>query len=561
MAFSTRAGSLSVHQVAAIPAIAALFLLLLSTACRQQSDYLGKIEAPSENVFRFINGAEPEYLDPGMITANTDERIASLMFEGLLKKDPKTLESVAGIATRWERSPDGLTYTFYLRSDILWSDGRRVTAHDFVYSWTRVLDPQTASPFSSIVYPIRNGERFNKGELKDPTQLGVRALDDFTLVVELENPLPYFLHLVSNFTFYPVPRWVVEEYGDKWTRPENVVGNGAFLLTEHRTNDRIVLERNPLYYDAEKVRLDRIIAYPVVDVYTAVNLYEAGYVDWVVGNSVPPEFTPYMKDRYRDFFSYPQVASYYYAFNVTRPPLDNRLVRQALAMAIDRRSLTDDLLRGGQIPGPNFVPLGLQGYESPPGLEYNPARAAELLAEAGYPNGQGFPELEVTFNTLAAHRKIAETIQQMWAVNLNISIRLHNEEWAAFLKSRQNLEHEIARAGWIADFPDPAAFLDLLETGNANNDSGWSNEGYDRLMTASRKETDPTQRYDLMRQAEAILLEEVPVMPLYTYGVNSLKKPYVKGIHLNSMDLHPLTKVCIDRDWRERSGPEDAACD
>lgn len=528
--------------------------LLAAAGCRQQNEYFGKIDPPQENVFRFNNSAEPEYLDPGLMAADTDERIASALFEGLARKDPKTLEPRPGMAERWEVSPDGLTYTFFLRHDAQWSDGRPVTAHDFVYSWTRVLEPKTASQYASQLYPIVNGEDFNQGRLKDASQLGVKARDDYTLEVRLRDPVPYFLHLASFFTLYPVPRWVVEKYGADWTKPENIVGNGPFRLVEHRINDRIVMERNPRYYNASQVRLDRVIAYAVVDSYTAINLYESGRVDWLVSNSVPPDFVPYMQGRFRDFSSTTHLASYFYSFNVTRPPFDNVLVRRALSKAVDRRAITNDLLRGGQIPGSNFVPAGLPGYQSPPGPDYDPQEAARLLAEAGYPGGKGFPEMELSFNTLEAHRKVAETIQQMWLKNLNIHVRLHNEEWASFIKTRRNLEHDIARNGWIADYPDPAAFIDLMESTNGNNDTGWKNPEYDHLLALSRQETDPARRFDLLRQAEAILLREVPVLPIYTYAVNSLTKPYVRGMYPTPLDVHPLNEVWIDHDW---SAPSD----
>ncbi len=538
-----------------------LALTLLLASCRRESEYFGKTDPPEENVFRFNNGAEPEYLDPGMMTANTDERIAAMLFEGLTQKDPRTLQPMPGIAERWEIAPDGLTYTFFLRRGAQWSDGHTVTAHDFVYAWTRVLDPKTASAFASILYPILNAEQFNQGKLKDRSQVGVEALDNYTLRVRLQDPVPYFLYLTTFFTLYPVPSWIVEKHGADWTRPEHVVGNGAFRLIEHRINDRIVLEKNPRYYNAAQVRLDRVIAYAVVDLYTAINLYESGEVDWMPSNSVPSDFVPHMQGRFRDYSSTPQLASYYFTINTTHPPFDNRLVRRALALAIDRRAITDELLRGGQIPGSNFVPVGLPGYQSPPGPDYNPQEAARLLAEAGYPGGKGFPEMELSFNTLETHKRIAEAMQQMWEKNLGIRIRLHNEEWASFIKTRQNKEHDIARQGWIADYPDPAAFLDLMESTNGNNDTGWKNAKYDALMTASRKETDPFRRIELLQQAESIVLDELPVLPLYSYSVNTLLKPYVKGIYPTSLDMHPLNEVCIDRRWRERGDSPDGHCE
>ena len=535
--------------------------VLLSTAgCNKEGIYFGKIDPPTENEFRFNNETEPEYIDPGLLTGQPDDRIASMLFEGLTTKHPKTLEALPGVAERWEISADGLTYIFHLRRDARWTDGRPVTAPDFVYSWTRVLDPRTAARFASQLYHIANGEEFNQGRISDPGRLGVKALDNHTLLVQLRQPVSFFLYLTSHATLYPVPRERVEQYGADWTAPGNIVGNGAFRLVEHRTHDRFVLERNPLYWDAKNVRLQRIVAYSIDDSYTASNMYESGRIDWVAG-SLPPEYISYMRGRFRDFQSDPFLATYYYSYNVTRPPFNNPLVRRALAMAVDRRAITDELLRGGQIPTAHFIPVGFPDYHSPAGPEYDPQQAARLLAEAGYPNGEGFPPVSIFFNTLDLHQKTAESIQQMWTKNLNIRVSLRSEEWASFLKSRSNLEFDIARNGWIADYPDPTAFAELLQSTNENNDTGWSNPEYDRLLALSRGETDPLQRFGLLQKAEAIVLRELPVLPLYTYARDMLIKPYVRGIYATSLDMHPLNSVCIDRKWRERGASENGACD
>ena len=536
-------------------------LALLSVGCRTESEYFGKVEPPPDNVFRFNNGAEPEYLDPGLMIADTDIRMAMLLFEGLTRSHPQTLELLPGAAERWQISPDKVTYTFFLRRDNPWSDGRPVTAHDFVYSWTRVLDPKTAARYASFLYYIVNGEEFNQGNLDDPSQLGIRALDDYTLEVRLRQPVPYFLYLTSYVTFYPIPAEVVETHGVRWTQPDHIVSNGPFLLTEHRVHDKFVLRKNPRYWNKSRVHMDQIIAYSIDDNYTSANMYESGRLDWLPQGRLPAEYVPHMRDRFRDFHSDPFLGIYYYAFNVTRPPLDNPLVRRALSMAVDRSAITNELLRGGQIPSAHFIPLGFPDYQSPPGPEYNPEQAARLLATAGYPDGKGFPVLELLFNTVESHRRIAESIQQMWTKHLNIRVTLRNEEWASFLKSIDNGQFDIARQGWIADYPDPMAFAELLESRNGNNDTGWKNPNYDRLLAMAVKEQDPVQRIGLLRKSEELLLTEMPVLPIYTYANNSLIKPYVKGIFPSPMDKHLVHEVCIDRRWRERGDSEDGACD
>lgn len=535
-----------------------LTLLITTAACQRRSEYFGKIDPPQENVFRFNNGAEPEYVDPGLMSGQPDFRVAGMLFEGLTVTDWKTMQAVPGVAERWEISADKLTYTFHLRRNAPWSDGQPVTARDFVYSWTRVLDPKTAAVYASQLFHIVNAQEFNQGKLKDPSQIGFRALDDYTFEVRLRNPVPYFLFLVSFLRcMMPVRADVIEKYGMHWTDPAHIVGNGPFLLVEHRTNLKFEFVRNPRYWDKDRVRLERVIAYTNDDLATSANMYEAGMVDWLPSGDFPPEYVPYMRNRFRDLRSLPFLAIYFYSVNVTRPPLNNRLVRQALSMAIDRRALTDDLLRKGDLPGAHFVPLGFANYQSPPGPEYNPQKAAELLAQAGFPNGQGFPSLEISFNTSESHKKIAEAIQQMWAKNLNIHVMVHNEEWATFLKNRRTLDYDVAREGWIGDYPDPSAFLDLLESTNGNNDTGWKNQDYDRLLALAREESDPARRMELFQRAETMVLDHSPVLPIYTYASNSLIKPYMRGFYPSPLDEYPVDRLWIDRDWRKHRGLEE----
>lgn len=535
----------------------ALGLLLSVAGCQQQSEYFGAVDPPPGNVFRFNNGAEPEYIDPGLATGQPDDRAIRLLFEGLTRIDQATLRPKPGVAERWELSPDQRAYTFYLRKNAVWSDGTPVTARDFVYAWTRVLDPKTAARYASHLYHLVNGQEFNEGKIKDPSQIGVRALDDYTLAVRLRQPVPYFLYLTSFYTLFPVPAHAIEKYGTGWTEVDHIVGNGPFRLVEHRSRDKFEFVRNSKYWNAASVRLERIVAYAVDDNYTSANLYKAGVVDWLPSGNFPPEYVPYLKERFRDIRTLPFLSIYYYTINVTRPPLNNPLVRRALSMALDRRAITDELLRGGQIPGAHFVPLGFPEYHSPPGPEYNPEEAARLLAQAGYPNGTGFPRLEILFNTLDVHRKIAEAIQQIWAKTLHIQVSLRNEEWASYLKSRNELNYDIARAAWVADYPDPSTFTDLLESTNGNNTTGWKNPAYDRLLSLARQETDPLRRMGILQRSETLLLQEIPVLPIYTYASNNLIKPYVRGFRPSPTEQFPLEELWIDYQWKEHPDRED----
>ena len=527
----------------------AALAVLAAAGCRR-SEYFGSVEPPESNVFRFNVGPEPEFLDPGMSTGLYDSRIEVLLFEGLTAKNPATLLPRPGMAERWDISPDGRIYTFHLRADALWSDGHPVTAQDFVYSWTRVLTPATGARYAGYLYPIVNAAEFNQGKITDPSQLGFRALDEHTLEVRLNDPVPYFLFLAGFSTFYPVPRAAIERYGEHWTDPDHIVTNGPFLLVEHRIHDRIVVERNPKYWNRQEVRTERIIAYTVDDFRTATNMYKAGMVDWLPFPSVPPEFLPYMRGRYKDLFTYPQIALMYYGLNTTRPPLDNVLVRRALSLAIDRGAITEGLLRGGETPTDHFVPAGFPGYPPPPAPAYDPEQAKKLLAEAGYPHGQGFPALEIMIPP--DRRPVAEAAQQMWAKNLNIHVTIQSEEFSSWLKRWDRVDYIIAATRWIGDYLDPSTFTDLMESTNGNNNTNYNSPAYDGLQAQARLELDPVKRLQILQRGEALIFQDTPVIPLYMLSANELVKPYVRGIHPATWDVLPLNHVWIDREWNRR---------
>jgi oligopeptide transport system substrate-binding protein len=526
----------------------ALAVALVASAC-QRSEYFGNTTPPDDNIFRFNVGPEPEYLDPALSTALYDARVEVLLFEGLTAKDPETLQPRPGMAERWDLSPDGRIYTFHLRRDALWSDATPVTAQDFVYSWTRVLDPKTGSRYAYYLYPVLNAQPFNEGKLKDPAQLGLRAVDDKTLEVRLREPVPYFLYLANHSSYYPVPRWAIERYGDHWTDPGHIVTNGPFLLREHRIHDRIVVDRNPNYWNRQEVRIGRVIAFSVDDGHTATNMYEAGMVDWLPYPSVPPEFLPSIRGRFRDLETFTQFALAYYCFNVTRPPLDNVMVRRALSLAIDRRAITDGQLRGGEVPTGSFVPSGFPGYPQPSAPVYDPKQARDLLAQAGFPDGRGFPSFEIL--TPPDRRATAEAVQQFWATNLNIHVKVHSEEYASFLKRWDHRDYDISSNRWIGDYLDPSTFTDLMESTSGNNNTGWKNAEYDRLLAAARVELDPGKRLEIFERGQEILLREQPVAPIYIMAANELVKPYVKGIYPATWDVLPLNHVWIDHEWQQ----------
>lgn len=511
--------------------------------------YFGDTTPPPGQVFTFNNGAEPEHLDPAVMSGQPDGRIARLVFEGLCTADPQTLEPRPGQAARWELSDDRLTYTFHLRPGLTWADGTPLTAQDFLWSWRRVLSPATGSRYASFLYAVKNAEAFNKRELADSTQVGLAAPDDSTFVVTLAQPTPYFLELTTFYTTLPTPRHVIEKLGDGWEHALRLVGNGPFKIVEWKSKDRYVLVPNERYWNRPAVKLDKILALPIEELSTATNLYKAGAIDWNPSGYVPKQVIPFVKDK-KDFAGGPYHAIYFYSIVVTRKPFTDVWVRRALNAATDRESIARYVLKNTVPAWGNMTPMGYEGYTQPPGLKYDPAYARECLAKAGYPGGKGFPKIEILFNTSEDHRRIAEALQAMWKRDLGIPVALSNQEWASYLAATNAREYDVARRSWIGDFRDPMTFLDLWVSGSGNNRTGWSDPRYDALIRQATTETDPARRLELLAEAESILLVDGPVIPVYHYTQSALVKPYVRGIHSTLLDVHPLTEVRIDHGGR-----------
>lgn len=385
--------------------------------------------------------------------------------------------------------------------------------------------------------------------LFDFNHVGIKVVDDRTLEMTLNHPVPYFLQIIGFFPMMPVPRHCVEKYGyPDWTKPENLVCNGPFLLKYRRIRDRIRLEKNPLYWDRDNVRLQTVDVLAVESAITGLNLYLTGAADWipVVPNEVVGEL---LRQKRPDFQPAPYLAVEYYVVNTQRPPLDDPRVRRALALAINKEEIIARILQTGQQPALSFVPTSISNYipyEPPQMPPYDPAMARKLLAEAGYPGGKGFPKLEILYNTHESHQAIAELIQAQWKRNLGINIRLQNQDWARYLASRRQGEFWLARAGWIADYIDPNTFLEMMTTGNPNNHGRWSHPEYDRLIGLAQVESDDKRRLELFRKAEAILLDEAAVLPLYFAVTRPMVRPSVKGFYHNVLDIHPLKNIWVN---------------
>jgi ABC-type oligopeptide transport system substrate-binding subunit len=510
-------------------------------------EYFGDVTPPARNVFTFNLGAEPESFDPGLAVGQPDGRVCRLMFEGLTQPDPHTLESRPAQAYRWDISPDGLTYAFHLRPGLAWTDGHPVTAEDFRWSWVRVLRPATGARYANLLDCVHNATAFTNGTLTDERQVGIAAPDDSTLVVTLVAPTAYFLDLTQFYTLLPVPRWTVERYGNRWTSPDHVVSNGPFALRSWRQNDRFEFTKNPRFWNAANVKLDGVAALSLDDENAATNLYKAGQIDWLPGGYIPSTFIPSLR-RYADFHHSGYQGVYFYGFNVTRRPLDNVWVRRALSDAIDRDAIATDLLKRSRDPWGNMTPTGFPGYHHPDPVRFDPERARQCLARGGFPGGRGFPKLSILTPTSEDVRRIAEAVQMMWKRELGIDVSITNQEWGSYLQAQKSLQFDIVSRSWIGDYLDPNTFLACFVTGDGNNRSGWSSVEYDRLVRAAAAELDPKRRMALLSSAEAILLDQSPVAPIYHMATSELIKPYVRGLYPTPLNVHPITYVSIERD-------------
>jgi oligopeptide transport system substrate-binding protein len=497
------------------------------------------------------NGTEPATLDPSIATGVPEHHIFDALFEGLVTTgidDPDA--NAPGVATHWDTT-DFVTWTFHLRKDARWSDGMPLTARDFVWSFQRILSPELGAEYAQMLSPMRGADEFNQGKIKDFSQVGAEALDDHTLRITLDGPAPYLPSMLKHYAWHPVPRHVIERFGKmtdrdtKWTRAGNLVGNGPFKLKEWRFTHSITVERNPHYWDAATVKLNEIVFIPIVSDSTEERAFRDGQIHKT--ETVPLSLIPEYRQKHPELMTeYALLGTYFYRFNTTKAPMNNKLVRRALALAVDREGLVRNILRAGQLPTTGFCPPGSgQGYLPPDVLRFDPAEARRLLAEAGYPEGNGFPKTEILINTLESHRTIAEAIQEMWKKHLGIQIGVLNQDWGVYLDSQKNLKYDISRAGWIGDFLDPFTFLSIWQSGDGNNQTGWSNPNYDSLLQASLRERDTAKRLALLKEAENLLLDELPVLPIYWYTRSILVRPEVKGLKHSLLEHHCYKAISL----------------
>lgn len=527
-----------------------LFSFALITGCARR-------ETPAEagirdQVLYLGNGSEPRDLDPHVVISYNDFNIVMALFEGLTGIDERTSQPVPALAERWETAPDGLVWRFHLRHGARWSNGDALTAQDFVFGMHRALSPLLASEYAYVLYPLMNAEAFNAGRVTDFSQVGVRATDNYTLEFTLERPAPYLAAAATLPAWFPVHRASIEKLGrfdDRsvpWTRPEHMVCSGPFMLQEWSPNNRVIVVRNPHYWDAQHVRLHRMVFYPIENASTQEAAFRAGQLH--LTSDVPlSKIAAYRRDHPAVLRIDPFLDTAFMRFNTKRTPFNDRRVRQALARALDRPALVRDVLLGGQQPAHCLTPTNTAGYTARAAIPDDFASARRLLAEAGYPGGRGFPKVEIQFATLELNQRLLEAIQQMWRRELGIEVTLANKEQRVWLNDERQLNYDISYAHWIGDYVDPSTYLELFTSDGGNNSTGWASAGYDRLVKAAGAEQDPPRRNELYQQAEAILMDEAPIIPLFFNTRVFLCHPAVRNWQPALLGIHQYKNVYLEK--------------
>lgn len=537
-------------KICAIALAATLGLSVLAGCSSKKAD---KAASASKQELVYNLGSDPKTLDPGLNESVDGAIVAVNAFEGLAKLDDKD-KAIPGQAEKWEVSDDKLTYTFHLKKDLKWSNGDPLKASDFEYAWKRVLNPETASVYSFQLLYIKGAQAYNEGK-GSVDQVAIKATDDNTLVVTLESPCPYFLELTASPTYMPLNQKVVEANKDWAKDAKTLVSNGPFKFTDYKIKDQIVLEKNENYTDKDKVKLNKLTMKMVTENTSAWASYKSGQFDMV--DSVPTsEIVKAVQDKTATTF--PNLGVQYVDINVSEKAkeidpeaakvLSNVKFREALSNAIDRKAIVENVLKAGQTPAFSFVPLGINdpdGKDFASKKYFEPQgdieKAKKLLAEAGYPDGQGLPKLTILYNPEGGNGEVFQAIQDMWK-KIGVNVELQTQEWKVFQSTRNAKKYQIARGAWSGDYSDPMTFLDLFDSKSPSNEVGYNNPKYDQLVRSAKTEVDAKKRFDLMRQAEDILMADMPIIPLYYATYTKGIKDYVKGVRVS-----PLGFVFFDR--------------
>lgn len=509
----------------------------------------GTAPVAKEEIIHVGNRSEVQDLDPHLCSGVAEFRALGALFEGLCTLDPDTLEPSPGAAKAWEVSPDGLIYTFHLQPEGKWSDGTPLRAEDFVFSWQRMLTPAMGAEYAYLLHCLKNGKAFNTGAITDFAQVGAEAVDPLTLRVTLERPTPYFLSMQIHFAWHPVPRHVIEKFGpvDKrgsaWTRTGNHVGNGPYRLRAWRPDEVLQCERNPNYWNKASVQNDGVNFYPISNEQQEERRYRQGELDLTY--TVPMHTVErYQREQPDEIVIAPYLQTYFYRFNCSKPPFNDPRVRQAFGLALDRAEIARNVVKAGEAAATTFVPPGINGYESKYHVSTDIARARALLAEAGYPGGQGLPPIDLLYNTSETDKLISEAVQRLWKDALGADVRLLNQEYRVYLNSMSNLDYAICRSTWLGDVLAPINFLECFLTGEGNNRSGYASPEYDALIQQIYREPDNAARLVLQQQAEQRLLEDAPITPLLHMTQKFLRRTNIDGVEPNLLgyirwqDLH-----------------------
>jgi oligopeptide transport system substrate-binding protein len=540
------------ERIGGSPGLALAFALacLPLLACRQSSTQVER--SARRQILEYGNAAEPSSIDPSLIASTYDATIVYALCEGLLSYDPRDLHPTPGVAERWETNGDLTRWTFHLRKQSRWSDGDPVTADDFVYAYRRMLSPKLGSSSAYILFCLKNAEAYYTGKLSDFGQVGAHAADRQTLVLDLRAPTPYFPTMVCQANWFPIHRAAIEKFGAMddggtlWTRPGNYVGNGAFILTEWTPNKVLRVEKSLTYWNRGAVKLQGCNFYPIDDRAAEERSFRSGQLH--VTQLVPKDKIPaYRTDPSGVLREFPTSATFYLRLNVRKAPLNDVRVRRALALAIDRDAIAAHVLKGGETVADSLTPPGTGGFTARVSHRFDASEARRLLAEAGYPDGKGFPKLDYLYSYSGGGRSaIAETIQGMWRKNLGIEMTLTSQEFRVWADSLQKGDYTVSYNVWIADYLDPSTFIDLMVTNSSNNTTGWSNPEYDRLDGVAAATADNAKRFECFQACEELLSGECPIIPLFFNTGNRLVRTEVRGWYDNPLDVHPLGAVYLE---------------
>ena len=530
--------------------------VLLAATALLTTEAMAKRETPVEAGLRthtllIGNGAEPRDLDPHVVIAYTDYNILLSLFEGLTVLDEATSRPLPGMAERWEITDDGLSYTFHLRHDAKWSNGDPVTADDFVFSMERILSPELASEYAYMLAPIKGAEEYTGGKIKNFADVGVHALDPHTLQLTLARPTPYLLSLAAHQSWFPVPKATLLKFGTAhqrgtaWTKPENIVTNGPFTLETWAPDERIVVKKNPNYYAAASNHIDQVVFFPIGDPSVEERNFRTGQLHVTYGLPVNRVAT-YRAQSPSPLRIEALLETNYFRFNVAKPPFNDPRVRRALSLAIDRAALVRSVLQDTRLPAYSLVPPNTAGYNSTGRADTNFAAARQLLAEAGFPGGHGFPPTEIQFSPPVIDPKVVEAIQEMWRRELGIDVAIAQLEYRVQIDNQHLLAFQISASRWIGDYNDPSTFTDLMTSQSGNNDTAWKNPAYDKLVDSAGRQRDEAKRYALLQQAEKLLIDEAPIAPIFFGTRTYLIRPEVKGWVPTLLGLHRFQTLSLE---------------